>query len=189
MIDQRSCRLVLAVEIVLGVIPIAIVGGLYALMGTLFGTFSVLASIPQHSYDGFVLWFGILMLALGGLTGLAGLWLLVTAAWMKQEDQRLRRASLRASTVGVVTAVVTLALAARGRDVPQWTVIYLLVSPIVVVCHRAYADASVCQRDGTASALSDLPGSAHVVAIDAKRQRAQPDHEDAERNQRERPAD
>jgi hypothetical protein len=137
---QLIDRLVLALEVTLGVLPVTIVGGTYALMGIMFGTFSVLASMQQHAFDGFRLWFGILLLALGGLTGIAGLWLLVVAAWMKDADQKLRTVALAASAVGVITAIVALMLAARGREAPHWSILYLLVSPIIVVCHRAYAD-------------------------------------------------
>jgi hypothetical protein len=139
--DRRVSRLVLAVEVALGVLPVTIVGGVYAVIGTMFGMFSVLFSVQRHAYDGIPFWMGVLALAFGGITGIAGLWMLVAAAWAGG-DRKLRNTALMASGVGILTAAVALAQASR-REAPHWSVIYLLVSPIVVVCHRAWADASV----------------------------------------------
>ena len=134
--ERRIKHLVLALEVALGVVPVTIVGGLYVLMGMLFGTFSLIVSVQRHSLSAFVWWLGVFALALGGLAGLSGLWLLVLDA-VKAVNRTVRMAAFAASTVGVVTAVIALVLAERGSAAPHWWIVYLLVSPIIVVCHRA----------------------------------------------------
>jgi len=126
---------VLGVELLFGVLPISVVGGLYALLGIVFGVTSVLVSISQHSLSASMLWLAVLGIAIGGLIGITGLWLLVLVSELGGTPQ-VRRAAVIACAIGIATAFVALSLAIRqDGGVPLLTV-YLLLSPVIVVCER-----------------------------------------------------
>ena len=131
----RTNQIVLGIELIFGVLPISVIGGLYALLGIFFGVTSVLVSISQHSLSASMFWLAVLGIAIGGLTGITGLWLLVLVSELGGTPQ-VRRAALIACGVGIATAFIALTLALReDGGVPKLTV-YLLVSPVIVVCER-----------------------------------------------------
>ena len=131
----RTDRIVLGVELLFGVLPISVVGGLYALLGIVFGVTSVLVSISQHSLSASMFWLAVLGIAIGGLIGITGLWLLVLVSELGGTPQ-VRRAAVIACAIGIATAFVALSLAIRqDGGVPLLTV-YLLLSPVIVVCER-----------------------------------------------------
>ena len=134
--ERRINRFVLTLEVALGVLPITIVGGFYALLGGLFGTVSLMLSLAHLSLS--VWWLSVFALAIGGLTGITGLWLLVAMA-MTGTNRKMQTTAFVSSTIGVITAIVALVLAEQAPVVHRWAVVYLLVSPIVVVCHHTYA--------------------------------------------------
>jgi hypothetical protein len=135
---------------ILGVLPISIVGGFYAVIGSVFGIVSVLVSIYHRAWSSSLWWFGVLGLALGGLIGITGLWLLVLVS-ERGGTRRLRDAALAASAIGIGTSFVTLSMASRDNRALPWTTIYLLISPIVVACHRWYR---LFRRSGRLSVYS-----------------------------------
>jgi hypothetical protein len=131
----QTHRIVLGVELLFGVLPISVVGGLYALLGIVFGVTSVLVSISQHSLSASMFWLAVLGIAIGGLIGITGLWLLVLVSELGGTPQ-VRRAAVIACAIGIATAFVALSLAIRqDGGVPLLTV-YLLLSPVIVVCER-----------------------------------------------------
>jgi hypothetical protein len=131
----RTDRIVLGVELIFGVVPISVVGGLYALLGIFFGVTSVLVSISHHSLNASMFWLAVLGIAIGGLIGITGLWLLVLVSELGGTPQ-VRRTALMACGIGIATALIALTLAIRqDGSVPMLTV-YLLVSPVIVVCER-----------------------------------------------------
>ena len=133
----RTDRIVLGVELLFGVLPISVVGGLYALLGIVFGVTSVLVSISQHSLSASMFWLAVLGIAIGGLIGITGLWLLVLVSELGGTPQ-VRRAAVIACAIGIATAFVALSLAIRqDGGVPLLTV-YLLLSPVIVVCERLF---------------------------------------------------
>lgn len=128
----------LAVEVALAVVPVTLVGGFYVLLGIYFGTVSLIVSILHGAVSGW--WLGVLALALGGLFGIVGLWLLVLSA-VKDVAPITRTRAFAAALVGIVTTVAALALSMRDGAAPLDTwMVYVLVSPIVFVSHRALAD-------------------------------------------------
>ncbi|HTK29799.1 MAG TPA: hypothetical protein VL309_09625 [Vicinamibacterales bacterium] len=137
----RTGRAVLALEVAAGVVPITIVGGLYAMMGLLFGAASLAASIAARSLDAAELWLGIFSLAAGGAVGLLGLWALVLATWTTGSAQppgiTLVRAALGGSAIGVLTAAATLLLMYLGPFTGRPLFVYALIAPVFVVAHRA----------------------------------------------------
>jgi hypothetical protein len=130
-------RVVLAVELLLGVLPITIIGGVYGAMGLVFGSVSILVALSERTYPASLWWLGVFALALGGLVGILGLWLLIAASELGG-TKNVRFGAWAASIVGVITAVVALTLALSRGTSRSWLTIYLLVSPILVVCHRGY---------------------------------------------------
>jgi hypothetical protein len=128
-------RIMLGVELIFGVLPISVVGGFYALLGIFFGMTSVLMSISQHSLSVSMFWLAILAIAVGGLIGIIGLWLLVLVSELGGTPQ-VRRAASVACSIGIATAVIALTLAIRQDGNVSKLTVYLLVSPIVVVCER-----------------------------------------------------
>ena len=133
----RIHRLVLIIELLLGVLPITIVGGVYGAMGLAFGSVSILVALSERAYAASFWWLGVFGLALGGLVGIAGLWLLVATSELGG-TRRANLSALAASFVGVVTAAVALALALTHGTSRIWLTMYLLVSPVLVACHRGY---------------------------------------------------
>jgi hypothetical protein len=132
----RTDRIVLGVELLFGVLPISVVGGLYALLGIVFGMTSVLVSISQHSLSASMFWLAVLGIAIGGLIGITGLWLLVLVSELGGTPQ-VRRAAEIACAIGIATAFVALSLAIRQDGGVPLTV-YLLLSPVIVVCERLF---------------------------------------------------
>jgi hypothetical protein len=131
----RTDRIVLGVELLFGVLPISVIGGLYALLGIFFGVTTILVSISQHSLRVSLFWLAVLGIAIGGLIGITGLWLLVLVSERGGTPQ-VRRAALMACGIGIATAFIALMLAIReDGGVPPLTV-YLLLSPVIVVCER-----------------------------------------------------
>jgi len=126
----------LMIEMMLGVLPITVVGGFYSVLGIVFGVISVLISI-QHKVPGAALWWlAVLALALGGLAGITGLWLLILVTEFGG-TQSTRRLAIAGSSIGVVTALTALVLSARNASL-SWPTLYLLLSPILVAVYRAY---------------------------------------------------
>jgi len=131
----RTDRIVLGVELLFGVLPISVVGGLYALLGIVFGVTSVLVSISHRSLSASMFWLAVLGIAIGGLIGITGLWLLVLVSELGGTPQ-VRRGALIACAIGIGTAFIALTLAIReDGGVPLLTV-YLLLSPVIAVCER-----------------------------------------------------
>jgi hypothetical protein len=80
-------------------------------------------------------WLAVLGVAIGGLIGITGLWLLVLVSELGGTRQ-VHRAALIACGIGIATACIALTLAIRDDGgVPPLTV-YLLLSPVIVVCER-----------------------------------------------------
>src|SRR5262245_1341926 len=129
-------RFGLMIEMILGVLPITVIGGFYTLLGIGFGVISVVVSI-QHKVPGAALWWlAVLALALGGLAGITGLWLLILITEFGGTPTT-RRLAIAGSSIGVVTALVAVALSTSNQSL-SWSTLYLLVSPIVVTVYRAY---------------------------------------------------
>jgi len=55
----RTNQIVLGIELIFGVLPISVIGGLYALLGIFFGVTSVLVSISQHSLSASMFWLAV----------------------------------------------------------------------------------------------------------------------------------
>jgi hypothetical protein len=133
-------RILLALEVVLGVLPITIVGGVYSFFGLLFGSVSLVMSIRALAFGAFAWWFGIFALAAGGLAGVVGLWALVLIAASSQTPRpQMVRIAVIGSGVGTATALAALLLIGRNSSHPPWYALYSLVAPIVVVMHRGRA--------------------------------------------------
>jgi hypothetical protein len=131
-------RIVLGLEIVLGAVPITIVGGIYSLLGLVFAPFSILVAVREGAFNVFAIWSGILALALGGAIGIVGLWVMIlVAAAARPSRSQLIRVALRGTGIGVATAIATILLMLDGvfRGTPL--VCYVLVAPLFVVAHRA----------------------------------------------------
>jgi ethanolamine transporter EutH len=134
----RSDRIVLALEILLGVLPITIVGGGYSLLGLLFSIVSVFLAVREHAFNVFVFWLGILGLAASGLAGIVGLWAVIAlSAAFRPTSSPMRRVAVIGSVAGVLAAAVVLGLMLIGRVDRRPAVAYILVAPILVVLHRA----------------------------------------------------
>ena len=131
-------------ELALGVIPITIVGGLYGVLGLYFGVVSIAVSLSQHSLSLSPFWLVILGLAIGGLVGIAGLWMLMATS-EGGGTRQARAIALGASGVGVVTALAALTLAIRDGNL-RWSTAYLLVAPTIVAIHRAYRQLTPPER-------------------------------------------
>jgi hypothetical protein len=129
-------RFGLMIEMILGVLPITVIGGFYTLLGIVFGVVSVFVSIQQKAPGAALWWLAVLTLALGGLAGITGLWLLILVTEFGG-TQTTRRLAIAGSSIGVVTALVAVALSTSNASLSWWT-LYLLVSPIVVLLYRAY---------------------------------------------------
>jgi hypothetical protein len=133
---RRSDRAVLALEVLVGVLPITIIGGGYSFLGVVFGSASVFLAIREHAFNVFALWVGILALAGSGLFGIVGLWALVVLSMGFPPRLSMARVALAGSAVGVLAAVITLLLVLGGIFERSPLVVYLLVAPILVVLHR-----------------------------------------------------
>ena len=134
---RRADRLVLGFEIALGIVPITMVGGLYAIMGMYFGGVAMAVSIAHWSLSGSTLWLGIMALATGGLAGILGLWALVLVTISpSQPDRTLVVTAIAGSAVGVATAAVALIQSLSDSGSPSATIVALLVAPVLVVAHR-----------------------------------------------------
>jgi hypothetical protein len=135
--NLRTDRIVLALEVLFGVVPTTIVGGGYSILGVVFGTVSVFLSVRGLAFDALVLWLGILALAASGVMGIVGLWALIalSAAYRPPSSQMIRIASV-GSIVGVLAAVVALGSMLVGGADRRPLFIYILVAPILVVLHR-----------------------------------------------------
>jgi len=131
---RRFDRAILALEVLLGVLPITIIGGGYSLLGVVFGSVSVFLAVREHAFNVFALWLGILALSGSGLFGIVGLWALIALSMGFQP--RVVRVALTGSAVGVLAAVITLLLLLGGIFERSPVVVYLLVAPILVVLHR-----------------------------------------------------
>jgi len=133
----RSDRLVLAIEVLFGVLPVTIIGGGYAILGVVFGSASVLIAVRELAVAVFALWLGILALAAGGLCGIVGLWSMVAlSARLRPATPSMINVALMGSTIGVLTAVTGFVLMLNGTWERRPLVAYLLAAPIVVVLHR-----------------------------------------------------
>jgi hypothetical protein len=129
-------RLALMIEMMFGVLPITVVGGFYSLLGIVFGVISVLISI-QHKVPGAALWWLVVVaLAVGGLAGITGLWLLILVTEFGG-TRTIRRLAICGSSIGIVTALVAVTLSTSNGSL-SWPTLYLLGSPILVVAYRAY---------------------------------------------------
>jgi hypothetical protein len=143
---MNSNRLVLALEVLVGALPITIIGGGYTLLGVLFGSVSVFLGIREHAFNVVALWLGILGLAAGGLFGIVGLWVLIALSAGLRPRSSMTRVALTGSTAGVMASVVTLLLMLGGSFERRPPVIYLLVAPILVVLHRRPAVKRLVQQ-------------------------------------------
>ena len=129
-----------ALEFVVGVLPTAVIGGFYAALGIFFGVFSTIVSISERSFSGFIFWATVLALGVGGLTGILGLFLLIVLS-ERGGSAALRKATLAATAIGVVTAVTAFVLGTRENGF-SWLLAYLLAAPIVVAAHYAFRELS-----------------------------------------------
>jgi hypothetical protein len=137
---RRNDRILLAVEVAFGVLPITIVGGFYSILGLLFGTVSVTMSVLERAFAPFAFWFGILALATGGFFGIVGLWTVVAiSAASRPPSSSMIRVAIAGSAVGVLTAVAALILMVRGAFDGRPVIVYGLVASIIVALHRAPA--------------------------------------------------
>lgn len=136
----KTDRILLALELVFGVLPITIVGGAYSLIGLLSGGVWFVMSVRALTFDAVAWWLAVIALAAGGLVGIAGVWsLMLISASSRPPAPPAIRLALGGSTVGVITAVSALLLIAdSGFEAPRY-VLYGLVAPIVVVLHRGPA--------------------------------------------------
>lgn len=132
----RSDRVVLALEMLLGVLPITIIGGAYSLLGVLFGSVSIFLGVREHAFNVFAVWLGILALAGGGVFGIVGLWAVIALSAGLRPGPSMMRVALIGSAVGVVAAAVTLLSMLAGLFDRRPAVVYLLLAPILVVLHR-----------------------------------------------------
>jgi len=133
----RVDRIVLALEVVFGVLPATIVGGGYSLLGVVFGIVSVLLSVRGLAFNAFVLWVGILAWAASGLAGIVGLWAAIAlSAAYRPPSARMVRVAFVGSIVGVLAAVVGLGFMLMGGADRSPLFVYVLVAPILVVLHR-----------------------------------------------------
>jgi hypothetical protein len=140
----RSDRLLLALEIVFGVLPVTIVGGGYSLFGLLFGTVYFALSVRAVAFDAFAWWCGVFALAAGGFVGIVGLWaVILISASSRRPSPPMIRVAVVGSGVGVLTAASALLLMGGGAFHAPWYIVYGLVAPIVVVVHRARAIAKL----------------------------------------------
>jgi len=145
----RADRLVLGIEIAVGILPITIVGGITSVMGMYFGGVSVAISVAERSLSAATLWLGILGLAAGGLAGIVGLWAVVLVTISPgRTDQALAKAAIFGSVTGVVTAAIAMLQAFRGDGRPSAEVVALLVAPVLVVAHRLPAILRRAAEDG-----------------------------------------
>lgn len=136
----RSDRILLALELVLGVLPITVVGGGYSLLGLLFGSVWLVMSLRALTFDAVAWWLAVFALAAGGLFGIVGLWsVMLISASSRRPALRMIRLALGGSSVGVITAVSAVLLIAHGGVGGARYILYMLVAPIVVVLHRAPA--------------------------------------------------
>lgn len=137
---RRNDRILLALEVAFGVLPITIVGGFYSILGLLFGTVSLAMSVLERAFGAFALWFGILALAAGGFLGIVGLWAAIAiSAAPGPPNSSMIRLAVTGSAVGVLTAVAALILMVRGAFDGRPSIIYALVASIIVALHRAPA--------------------------------------------------
>jgi hypothetical protein len=127
----RSDHILLALEALLVVLPVTMIGGAIALLGAVSGSAAVV--LP--------LWGGILTLAGCGLVGIIGLWaaMIALSNGSGSSRQAIVRVALVGTLVGVLAATVTLVLMITGVVDRCPLVIYILVSPVVVVLHRRRA--------------------------------------------------
>lgn len=136
----RSDRILLTLELVLGVLPVTIVGGGYSLFGLLFGSVWLVMSVRALTFDAVGWWLVVFALAAGGLFGIVGLWsVMIISASSRRPAPPMIQIALAGSGVGVITAVSALLLMAGGDLASPRYVIYGLAAPIVVVLHRAPA--------------------------------------------------
>jgi len=136
-VTGRADRLVLGLEIALGIVPITMVGGLYATIGMYFGGAAIAVSIAQRSLSGSTLWLGIMALAAGGLAGIVGLWALVLVTISSRPPDRvLMKTAIVGSVAGVATAALALIESLSASARPSATIVALLVAPVLVVVHR-----------------------------------------------------
>jgi hypothetical protein len=137
---SRVDRVVLALEIALGVLPITVVGGLYSIMGLYFGAVAVVMSLLQRAPGVLAVWFGIFALGAGGLLGIIGLWAVVLiCAGRRPPSAQLVRAAVYGSVVGVLASVTALLFLYRGTVSASPIIIGILLAPILVVAHRVPA--------------------------------------------------
>jgi hypothetical protein len=134
----RSDRILLAVEMLLVVLPVTMIGGPIALLGTVSGSAAVVLAAREHAVNVLPLWVGILTLAVCGLVGIIGLCaaMIALSGEFRSSRQAIVRVALFGSVVGVLAATVTLILMITGVFDRRPLGIYILVSPIVVILHR-----------------------------------------------------
>ncbi len=136
----RGDRILLMLELVLGVLPVTIVGGGYSLLGLLFGSVWLVMSVRALTFDAVGWWLAVSALAAGGLFGIVGLWsVMIISASSRRRTPPMIRIALAGSGVGVVTAVSAMLLTAWGAFNAPRSIVYGLMAPIVVVLHRAPA--------------------------------------------------
>jgi hypothetical protein len=134
---RRSDRVLLALEILFGVLPITIVGGVYSVLGLLFGSVSLVMSVREYAFGAFPLGFGIFALAASGLIGIVGLWAVIAlSAGVRPPTAPTINAALAASAIGALAATVGLLLMVGRVSEHRSLIVYSLVSPIVVLLHR-----------------------------------------------------
>jgi len=131
-------RVVLAFEMIVGVLPITVVGGLYSILGLYVSPWALLMSLWMRAPAAFGLWLGVFALAAGGLFGIVGLWLVILLSWpVLPPRAQLARTALGGSVVGVVTAVAALSMmAVDSRLGEKSVVVAVVVAPVLVVLHR-----------------------------------------------------
>jgi hypothetical protein len=136
-VTPRADRVVLGIEIALGIVPVTIIGGLLAVFGAYVGSASLAIMAIQHAWSGAALWLSILALAIGGLAGIVGLWatVLVTIS-SPPPDRRFVRTAIAGCAIGVVTAVAAVLLLLRSPTGGAPRFIVMLAAATVVVVHR-----------------------------------------------------
>lgn len=134
--SPRCDRVVLTLEVLLGVVPITLTGGGYSLLGVISGSASVILAVRELAFNVFALWLGILALAGSGLFGIVGLWALIAVSAGFRSRSSMTGVALTGSAVGVLAALVSLLLVLGGIFDRRPLAVYLLVAPILVVVHR-----------------------------------------------------
>jgi hypothetical protein len=136
-VTPRADRVLLALEVALGVVPVTIFGGVVAVLGAFVGSASLGIMIAQRTWDGASIWLVVLALAAGGLAGIVGLWATVLVTIAKPPpDRRLVRAAVSGSAIGVATAVAALRLLFQNPSGGAPRFVAMLAAATAVAVHR-----------------------------------------------------